>query len=69
MKQYLEYHPGTGILRDGNGTEITYSFPFSAILPAKPEIETKPKVDDIAKLKAAGFESQEIMQMIREGLI
>lgn len=68
MKITLDYNETTGELSDSGViiTNIGIGFIFSE--QAKSKIEES-SVHDLVKLKDAGFNAQEIMQMKREGLV
>lgn len=63
MKQYLEYDPASGVILDSVGT-VVHTIPgFSPI-----QLETNNKVNDVIKLKDAGFTADEIIAMKKAGV-
>ena len=63
MKVTLEYDEQTGLLSDKN-TAITTHFGL------EPFTETAiDQTEKLCKLKASGFQVNEIMQLIREGML
>jgi hypothetical protein len=62
-KQYLEYDPTVGTIVDSTGT-LVYTMPgFSAI-----QLEDNSTIDDVIKLKNAGFTAEEIIAMKKAGV-
>lgn len=65
MKQVicLNYDPSTGNVEDGNGVYIGCQLNIKSVKSAGPAI------DDIVKLKDAGFTAEEIIELKRKEVI
>lgn len=63
MAKYLKYDESTGIITDGKGTVLTTLHGYSGI-----DIKESKSVDEMIKLKNAGFTAQEIIEMRKAGL-
>ena len=62
-KAYLNYDPLTGIITDVSGNIVTT---MSGYVPVT--IDDSSSVDEMIKLKNAGFTAQEIIEMRKAGL-
>lgn len=61
--KYLEYNESTGEIKDSTGNFVTTLTGFSGI-----EIKESNDVDNLIKLKNAGFTAEEIIQIKKAGL-
>ena len=61
--KYLKYEPSTGNITDANGTLVSTMPGFIPI-----EVEQSTGVDDIIKLKNAGFTAEEIIAIKKASL-
>lgn len=62
--KYLEYDELTGDIRDATGLLVTTMHSFKGI-----EIKESSSVDDLCKLKNAGFTAEEMIDLKRKELI
>jgi len=62
--KYLKYDEETGNITDNNGTLVTVMLGFGGI-----EIKDSGGVDDLCKLKNAGFTAEEMIDLKRKELI
>jgi len=60
---YLNYDPATGNITDGKGTMVTNMPGFVPVA-----VEEKSGVDDLIKLKNAGFTAEEIIALKKADL-
>ncbi|QDP52057.1 MAG: hypothetical protein Unbinned706contig1000_1 [Prokaryotic dsDNA virus sp.] len=65
-KQYLEYDPVTGEIKDNLGTLVT-TMPGWIPVEIKQEVKTT-SVDDMIKLKNSGFTAEEVIAIKKANL-
>lgn len=65
MKAVFEYNPVNGEIRDKNGVIVF----MMGMTPFDIEKEVKSDINTIKELKAAGFETEDILKLKREGVI
>ncbi len=63
MAKYLKYDPETGMITDNTGMSV---YTYVGAVPI--EIKEATSIDDMIKLKNAGFTAEEVIQIKKSGL-